>query len=194
MTILFTPVGEHALRFALPPHLDRRALLEHLRALPGVSDASLAAEHALVVFHGSPADIVLPEALAAAGQAPVTHEIRVTYDGPDLPDVARALGLEADAVVALHTGRAHAALFLGFCPGFAYLGPLAPALEGITRRPAPRARVPAGTVALAGGYTGIYPADTPGCWLLFWRSVDFDAFVGERTRFAVGDLVRFVPA
>lgn len=194
MAIVFTPFGEHALRFALPPHLDRRAVLDHLRRLPGVTDASVAAEHALVVFEDEPPVITLPDVLAAHQVTATTHEVRVVYDGPDLADVARSLELDERALVALHGGRVHEVLFLGFCPGFAYLGPVDALLGSVARRSTPRARVPSGSVALAGGYTGIYPADTAGGWQLLGRAIDFDAFVGDHTRFAVGDLVRFVPA
>jgi KipI family sensor histidine kinase inhibitor len=194
MTAVLTPVGEHAVRFALPPHLDRRALLEHLRALPGVRDASVAAEHALVVFDGEPGELVVPERLTPHEARATEHEIRVAYDGPDLAAVAATLALDVESVVALHAAKDHTALFLGFCPGFAYLGPVEERLRAIARRSSPRTRVPAGSVALAGGYTGIYPADTAGGWQLLGRAIDFDAFAGDHTRFAVGDVVRFVPA
>jgi UPF0271 protein len=194
MGTVFTPVGERALRFELPAQIDRRALLDYLRALHGVADASLAAEHALVVFREEPRELAIPEALPARGGAPATHEIRVAYDGADLGDVARSIDVDVDALIALHTGRAHEVRFLGFCPGFAYLGPVDARLARVTRRASPRARVQAGSVALAGGYTGVYPADTPGGWQLLGRAIDFDAFRGDHTRFEVGDLVRFVRA
>ncbi len=189
---LFTPVGEHALRFELPALIDRSLLLAHLRAQPGVTDASLAAEHALVVFEDEPRELAIPDSFPPSLEPRRAHDVRVVYDGPDLEDVAHALGIDTDALVRLHTGRTHAVLFVGFCPGFAYLGPIDPALAVIARRPSPRARVPAGSVGLAGGYTGIYPSAMPGGWRLLGRAIDFDPFVGDRL--AVGDLVRFVPA
>ena len=195
MPLILTPIGERAVRFELPPGLDRRALLAHVRGLPGVIDASLTAEHALVVFEDEPPEVSLPAALAPHAEvSPTTHEIRVAYDGPDLRDVAGVLGLEVDALIHLHAGRAHEVLFLGFCPGFAYLGPVDPRLGPASRRAVPRSRVPAGSVALAGGYTGIYPTETPGGWQLLGRAIDFDAFRSDATRFAVGDAVRFVPS
>jgi KipI family sensor histidine kinase inhibitor len=85
--------------------------------------------------------------------------------GPDLAEVAAACGLDEAGVVALHSGALYRVFMLGFAPGFAYLGPL-PAPLVLPRRATPRPRVPAGSVAIAGGQTGIYPLATPGGWHL----------------------------
>ncbi|MFO0628548.1 MAG: carboxyltransferase domain-containing protein [Polyangiales bacterium] len=85
-------------------------------------------------------------------------------------------------------------LRMGFLPGFAYLGPL-PASLTVPRRSTPRAKVPAGSVALAGSRTGVYPFASPGGWNLLGRTLDlplFDPAHGPRWR--VGDRVRFEPA
>jgi UPF0271 protein len=82
---------------------------------------------------------------------------------------------------------------VGFVPGFAYLGDLDPHIA-IPRRSTPRARVPAGSVAIAGHRTGIYPFETPGGWHLLGTAVDFRAFDPEHgATFRIGDRVRFEP-
>jgi KipI family sensor histidine kinase inhibitor len=126
------------------------------------------------------------------------HVIRVRYggaDGPDLPEVAARVGLaEADAV-RLHAAVEYRVLVLGFVPGFPYLG-IVPAVLELPRRATPRVRVPAGSVAIAGRQTGIYPFATPGGWHLVGRT---DAPLWDPRRdppslLAPGDRVRFEPA
>ncbi len=135
-------------------------------ALPGVVDVVPAMRTVLVVHDG--ADRALVEAALRAGgdELPaVTGTVRVPvrYDGPDLDAVAATTGLTVDEVVALHCGTTYRVAFCGFLPGFAYLIGL-PALLQMPRRPSPRPRVAAGSVAIADGFTGIYPADSPGGW------------------------------
>ncbi len=120
-------------------------------------------------------------------------EIPVRYDGADLEDVARLSRLAGDALIALHAGRAYVAYFLGFMPGFAYLGELDPRIVA-PRLAEPRARVPAGSVAVAGRQTGIYPFASPGGWRLLGRTdaVLFDPRRDEPALIRPGDRVRFV--
>jgi KipI family sensor histidine kinase inhibitor len=92
-------------------------------------------------------------------------EVQVHYDGPDLPDVAALTGLSPQEVVAAHTGRVWRVGFSGFAPGFAYLVDGDPRLD-VPRRSTPRTRVPAGSVGLAGEFSGIYPRSSPGGWQL----------------------------
>jgi len=125
------------------------------------------------------------------------HRIAVRYGGPDGPDldaVAERLGLTAEQVVEAHAGVAYRVLVLGFAPGFAYLGPLPDDIR-LPRREQPRPRVPAGSVAIAGPQTAIYPAATPGGWHLIGRTdeIVWDPRQAEPARFAAGDTVRFVP-
>lgn len=122
------------------------------------------------------------------------HEIRVTYDGPDLEQVSVSTGLSADEVVARHSGRRYTADLLGFVPGFAYLSELDAALQ-LPRRSQPRPRVPAGSVAIAGAQTAVYPLDTPGGWHIIGRTemVMFDPSHDPPALLRAGDLVRFVP-
>ncbi|MFL6265384.1 MAG: 5-oxoprolinase subunit PxpB [Actinomycetes bacterium] len=111
-------------------------------------------------------ELELPDAEEVAGE-PV--EIPVRYDGEDLPEVARLTGLDAEEVVRRHTAPEYTVAFLGFSPGFPYLVGLDPALE-VPRRDTPRTSIPAGSVGLAGGQTGIYPTASPGGWQLIGRT------------------------
>jgi len=125
-------------------------------------------------------------------------EILVRYgggDGPDLPGVAAQTGLTETEVVEAHAGTVYRVFVVGFVPGFPYLGILPEILE-LPRLATPRLRVPAGSVAIAGRQTGIYPAPTPGGWHLIGRT---DAPIWDPTRdppalLAPGDRVRFVAA
>ena len=123
-------------------------------------------------------------------------EIPVAYggaDGPDLEEVAQARGLRPSEVVNLHAGTAFRVLFLGFAPGFAYLGGLPPALA-TPRRATPRERVAAGSVAIAGEQSAVYPRAMPGGWNLIGRTdaVLFDARADPPTPLRPGRTVRFV--
>lgn len=122
-------------------------------------------------------------------------EVTVRYDGEDLAEVARLSRLSVDELVALHSGREYRAYFLGFLPGFAYLASLDPRITA-PRLPAPRPRVPAGSVAVADGQTAVYPFATPGGWRLLGSTdaVPFDPARAEPSLIRPGDRVRFVPA
>jgi KipI family sensor histidine kinase inhibitor len=126
-------------------------------------------------------------------EARPVHELTVVYDGPDLTEVARLTGLSVEEVVARHTAATYLVGFLGFTPGFAYLLDLDPALY-VPRRDEPRTRVPGGTVAIAGVYSGVYPRESPGGWRLLGRTdaVLFDAERKPPALFAAGDRVRFI--
>jgi KipI family sensor histidine kinase inhibitor len=102
------------------------------------------------------------EPLARPGPGVV---VKVRYDGPDLAAVAELTGMSVQEVVAAHSGSAWTAQFLGFSPGFAYLANPGAGLA-VPRRESPRARVPAGAVALGAAYSAVYPAATPGGWHL----------------------------
>ncbi len=97
------------------------------------------------------------------------HRIPVTYDGPDIEAVAARLDLSTAQIVEIHTRPVYRVFLIGFVPGWAYLGPLAEELE-LPRRHVPRTKVPAGSVAIAGRQTGIYPLPTPGGWHLIGRT------------------------
>ena len=122
-----------------------------------------------------------------------TVEISTVYDGPDLAEVARLTGLGEDEVVARHCAATYTVGFLGFAPGFAYLVGGDPLLA-VPRRADPRVRVPAGSVAIAGPYSGVYPRESPGGWRLLGRTelVLFDETRRPPALLALGDHVRFV--
>lgn len=134
----------------------------------------------------------LPPAEAVAGE---TVEVPVSYDGEDLPEVARLTGLDADEVVRRHTAPEYTVAFLGFSPGFPYLVGLDPALE-VPRRDTPRTSIPAGSVGLAGGQTGIYPTASPGGWQLIGRTevVLFDPDRDPPALLGPGSRLRFTVA
>jgi KipI family sensor histidine kinase inhibitor len=97
------------------------------------------------------------------------HRIPVAYDGPDLQEVAARLKLSVEEIVTLHTQPIYRCFMIGFVPGWAYLGPLPDQLR-LPRRRVPRTHVPAGSVAMAGAQTGVYPLPTPGGWHLIGRT------------------------
>lgn len=194
--MILEALGDHAVRFAIPDGIDRAALLARLRAVDGAVDAVVTETHAMVRFAGAtPPAIDVPsltEGLDRVGQAPREHAIEVVYDGPDLDEVAALAGLDRDQVIALHEGAMYRVSFVGFLPGFAYLRGLDPQLAAVARRATPRTRVEPGSVAIAGGFTGVYPFASPGGWRLLGRAPGFRPLEGEHARLALGDRVRFV--
>jgi inhibitor of KinA len=114
--------------------------------------------------------------------------------GPDLADVARLAGLQEDEVVRRHAAPAYLVHFLGFTPGFPYLGGLDPGLA-TPRLDSPRARIPAGSVAIGGVQTGIYPVESPGGWRIVGRTPLrlFDSRSDQPFLLSAGDGLRFVP-
>ncbi|MEO3800308.1 allophanate hydrolase subunit 1 [Nonomuraea sp. B1E8] len=119
--------------------------------------------------------------------------IPVTYDGADLDAVAALAGISADEVVARHSGRELVVGWLGFAPGFAYLTGLDPVLES-PRLATPRTSVPAGSVAIAGPYSAVYPTASPGGWRLLGRTSVrvWDVTADPPSLFRPGMRVRFV--
>lgn len=204
------PLGEAALTISYATALSdeaHRLAVHHARAiaiLPGVVE--VVPGYVALTVHFDPIESTAEDvrarvmaALALAGPVPSDEpgrrvEIPVRYDGPDLEAVAQATGLAAAEVVSRHAAVEYEVALLGFVPGFAYLGRLDAALV-LPRRDTPRARVPAGSVAIAGEQTGIYPAETPGGWHLI-GTTDLRLFDPQRSPpswLQVGDRVRFVP-
>lgn len=170
---------------------------------PGVEDVVPA--EASVLVRVDPAVVGVAELvtrLAALAPAPVPVgsgplvELPVVHDGEDLDEVARLTGLTATEVVAAHTGTEWSVAFCGFAPGFAYLVGGDPRLR-VPRRTEPRTAVPAGAVALAGDYCGVYPRSSPGGWQLIGRYVGDDALWdvarAAPSLLVPGTRVRFVP-
>ena len=124
-------------------------------------------------------------------------EIPVCYGeeyGPDLKDVAELHGITTERVIELHATTTYVTYFLGFAPGFAYLGQLPEALA-TPRLGTPRKSVPAGSVGIAGTQTGVYPISTPGGWRLLGRTPVkmFQPERAEMSLLSIGDRARFVP-
>ena len=129
---------------------------------------------------------------AAVGHARVV-EVPTVYDGADLDDVARLWGMTRDEAVATHTGAELVVAFCGFAPGFAYCSGL-PAALSVRRLDTPRRRVPAGSVGVAGEFTGVYPTSSPGGWRLLGRTslTLWDPGAEEPATLSPGTRVRFV--
>lgn len=132
---------------------------------------------------------------ASESDAARVVEIPVCYGdeyGLDLDAVAEHSGVAPDEVIARHTGARYTVAMLGFAPGFPYLLGLDPALR-VPRRANPRTRVPAGSVAIGGAQTGIYPRELPGGWHLIGRTplALFDPARDPPCLLAPGDRVRF---
>ena len=123
-------------------------------------------------------------------QIPVCYEANF---GPDLSDVCATLRISPKQAIEFHTSVTYAVYFLGFIPGFAYLGELPQALV-MPRLIEPRRSVPAGSVGIAGNQTGVYPLATPGGWRLIGRT-PIKMFHGESATslLSIGDHVRFFP-
>ncbi|HYS98560.1 MAG TPA: 5-oxoprolinase subunit PxpB [Candidatus Dormibacteraeota bacterium] len=203
------PLGDMALIAELGTRLDTAlntraiALASALKKRRDVRQAIPA--HGRVTVQFDP-DQITHEALAAAirrlasKRPPVEepgrlHRIPVIYDGPDLESVAAALGLPVVKVVELHSRPIYRVFLVGFVPGWAYLGPLPDELV-LARRAVPRTLVPAGSVAIAGQETGIYPLASPGGWHLIGRST-VKLFLPDSdppSLFRVGDRVKFFAA
>ena len=130
------------------------------------------------------------------GTAPGLHvELPTSYDGEDLDDVARRWDMTRAEAVATHVATEFVVAFVGFVPGFAYCTGL-PAELAVPRLDRPRARVPAGSVGLAGDYTGVYPSASPGGWRLLGRTdaVLWDTARREPALLVPGTRVRFTEA
>ena len=187
-------LGDRAVRFARPAGVSPRAIVRAARAWDGVIDVVVARDDVAVYWERAPQlDHAQIAALAALrdDEAPArTIELHAIYDGPDLDDIARAIGASVDEVVRMHAAPTYVVETLGFAPGFAYLTGLDARLAMIERRVTPRSRVPAGALAIAGGYTAVYPFDSPGGWNLIGR-VDERMFTARGALLSLGDRVRF---
>lgn len=215
----FFPMGDQALIVELGDRVDPAlsaqiaALARRLREARLVGVLDIVPAYSTLALHYDPAAVGVGtspyEALAETigtwlntqtAEMPLPGrviEIPVCYGGAlgeDLEALARSHGLSADEVIAIHSGADYYVHMLGFVPGFAYLGGLDTRLA-TPRRESPRPRVPAGSVAIAGEQTGIYPLDTPGGWHLIGRT-PLQLFKPDSlppSLLNAGDTVRFVP-
>jgi KipI family sensor histidine kinase inhibitor len=173
--------------------------LHVLEVVPGMNNLTIVFDPLLADVEALATKLAATWERAGSSRAAAREvEIPVQYggeDGPDLTAVAELTGLTVDEVVQRHTKAQYVVFFLGFQPGFAYLGGLDPALH-TPRRTAPRLEVPAGSVAIGGAQTGIYPAVSPGGWQLIGRTTLklFDPTSTPPTLLAPGDRVRFTVA
>lgn len=219
----FEPLGDAGLLVSLGPPTDATA--SRAQAVAAAVDQARAGvpaigrpipAHASILVPFDPLGITLDDAIGVARSAVASAdevlssrdvesdaigspsiEIPVRYggaDGPDLDAVAELHGLRPADVVELHASAIYRVLFLGFAPGFGYLGGL-PAALATPRRDSPRERIPAGTVAIAGEQTCVYPLSMPGGWQLIGRTdtLLFDADRADPALFRPGAFVRFVP-
>jgi KipI family sensor histidine kinase inhibitor len=172
--------GDHALLLEFQTTAEVLAVTAALRQadLLGVTDIVPASRTVLVKVDGARYLPLTRQCIEKLGLAPddiiaapgvPDMEIDVVYDGADLEEVGRITGLGTAGVVAAHTGTPWRVAFGGFVPGFAYLIGGDPRLD-VPRRNEPRTRVPAGSVALAGEFSGVYPRQTPGGWQLIGRT------------------------
>lgn len=184
----------------LPDNAAAVRVARRLASESGLVDVVPGHRTVLVTWDGEPPELIeLAEAALGEDQAAALSrasvEIPVRYDGSDLDEVARLTALSPEEVATRHMGAEYVVGFLGFAPGFAYL------LGGderlhVERRAEPRKLVPAGSVALAGPYSGIYPRESPGGWQLIGSTtaVLFDAMRDPPALLSPGDRVRFVSA
>ncbi len=212
LSFTFFDCAESALLVDFGDRYSKRLSLEILnvseglakRALPGLKE-SIPALSSLTVFYDP---LLLPKerltaeiaALCSTGQpiAPAsrTWELPVIYGGeggPDLEEVASRTGMTASEASSLHAAQLYQVYMLGFLPGFAYLGDLPEPLR-LPRRSTPRARVPAGSVAIAADMTAIYPLESPGGWHLIGSTpiVLWDIARQDEPLLKPGDGVRFM--
>ncbi|MFJ8627738.1 5-oxoprolinase subunit PxpB [Kitasatospora sp. NPDC093550] len=172
-------VGERALLVELPGTAEVAALygwLRERRQAGALGEVGELVPAARTVLLDGVADVDAVARLlrtARPAAAETAHgpllEVPTVYDGADLAEVAALWGVSEEAAVRIHTEPEYVVAFCGFAPGFGYLTGL-PARYEVPRRDTPRSSVPAGSVALAGPYTGVYPHPSPGGWQLIGRT------------------------
>jgi len=197
------PLGDRAwlARFASEAEARNWASAARCESLSGVTDVVLA--YRTVSIHVGPAEVDWTELEARLRSlSPSRDEVSegrvvtlpVLYDGDDLSEVSRLTGLAVDGVISLHHATIYNVFAIGFQPGFPYAGFLLAPLDRVPRRACPRVRVPAGSVAIASGQTGIYPSELPGGWHLIGRTpLAIVDFASNHFPIQAGDRLRFLP-
>ncbi|MEU1182816.1 5-oxoprolinase subunit PxpB [Streptomyces sp. NPDC005820] len=198
------PVGDDALLVEVASGAEAEALHAELvrrRAAGLLAVREIVPAARTVLLDGVPDPVRVTSELTAAhipaapARAREVIELPVRYDGPDLAEVAAHWGVSAREVARIHADTEFRVAFCGFAPGFGYLTGLPPRYD-VPRRATPRTAVPAGSVALAGPYTGVYPRSSPGGWQLI-GSTDVVLWDHARVPAALlspGTRVRFVAA
>lgn len=211
MQVRIVPAGDAAWLIELPERIDAAVNTRAISIARGVERSGLRATD-VVVGYRSVMVYVDPLADDAATVEHDLHEIvavtdggdtapgplvdvPVCYDGPhgpDLADVAAFGKCSIDEVIERHLAVEYRVFVVGFVPGFAYMASVDPTIAA-PRRSSPRLRVPAGSVAVAAGQTGVYPAETPGGWRLIGRCPvkPYDPDRAEPFLFHPGDRIRF---
>lgn len=165
--------------------------------IAAAAEAEYGGERSIWPFVESSLRRIAVEENADAARTPRTVEIPVRYggaDGPDLEACAARAGMDPESFIAAHASARYTVVMIGFMPGFPYLSGL-PERLAQPRLAVPRRRVPAGSVGIAGGQTGVYPFDSPGGWQIIGRTGRklFDPSAAEPSLLRAGDIVRFVP-
>ena len=205
------PAGDSAWLIELPERIDAAVNARAIEIARAISRESLPVTDVVVGYRSvmaffdplDPRTANIEERLRNIAAAPPAGEdvdgrvidVPVCYGGaygPDLGEVAEFGGCTPDEVIAVHLGREYRVFVVGFVPGFAYMADVDPRIAA-PRRSSPRLKVPAGSVAVAAGQTGVYPAETPGGWRLIGRCPirPYDPARAEPFLFRPGDRVRF---
>jgi KipI family sensor histidine kinase inhibitor len=203
------PLGDRAFLVQFPTEREAARWVSAVRGrgFRGVTDVVLAYRSAAVFADPDQVDLIALESSLSQVhpiEGPLNEgklvEIPVLYDGPDLAWVAGRQALSPAEVIALHASMAYDVFAIGFLEGFPYAGYLPPCLSGLPRRDEPRLMVAAGSVAIAGRQTGIYPRESPGGWHLLGRTpvrfdvanvCDFPLRAGDRIQFRSIDANEF---
>jgi KipI family sensor histidine kinase inhibitor len=197
------PVGDDALLVEVDSDQEAQALHAELlrrRAQGTLSVREIVPAARTVLLDGLSepsrlaAELTAAEIPPAPPRAREAIEIPVRYDGPDLAEVAAHWGVTEREAARIHADCEFSVAFCGFAPGFGYLTGLPPRYD-VPRRATPRTAVPAGSVALAGPYTGVYPRSSPGGWQLIGstEAVLWDPARVPAALLSPGTRVRFVP-
>jgi KipI family sensor histidine kinase inhibitor len=200
----FLEVADDRLAIEVAGTAEAERLATRLRQLPGCLESVGGIRVVEVQIDLATTDVDRFRPLAEAclfapdeiDEAPAAeHRIAIRYggcDGPDLEAVCARLGIGADEFIRQHSTAVYTVAMLGFTPGFAYLDGM-PRDLSVPRRESPRPRLPAGSVGIAGGRTGIYALDGPGGWQIVGRTAHtlFDRDAVEPFLLAPGDGVRF---
>ena len=211
MEVRILPAGDSAWLIELPERIDAAVNTRAIQIARAIERAGLPTTD-VVVGYRSVMVYIDPLSERAAGierrlediaTAPSASgdmtgalvDVPVCYGGPYGPDLAEVAAFgkcSIDEVIQRHLAREYRVFVVGFVPGFAYMASVDPRIAA-PRRASPRLRVPAGSVAVAAGQTGVYPAETPGGWSLIGRCPvkPYDADRGEPFLFHPGDRVRF---